>query len=58
MSQYTEQPVFTLGSIWQNIASREQTVKYCPPRDGNTENQLFQHHPTLEGNSGSNHNNS
>ena len=25
-------------------------MKYCPPREGNTENQLFLYHPTLEHN--------
>ena len=42
--------VFALGSIWQIIALRECTVKYCRPsweaRETNTENQLFQYHPT------------
>ena len=25
-------------------------MKYCPPREGNTENQLFQYYPTVEEN--------
>ena len=34
------------------------TVKYFPLRVGITENHLFQHHPTFEGNKEINHNDS
>ena len=34
------------------------TVKYFPLRERNTENHLFQHHPTFEGNTEINHNDS
>ena len=51
-------PYLPLGSIRQNIDPGECTVKYCPPKERNTKNQLFQYHPTLEGNTGSNHNDS
>ena len=33
--------------IWI-IAAREYTMKYCPLRKGNTENQLFQYYPLYD----------
>ena len=54
ISQYTKHPVLALGSIRQYIAPREYMVKYCPPREGYTENQLFQYHPTSESNTKNN----
>ena len=42
-------PVLILiWSILWNIAPREYTVKLCPPRERNTENDLFQYYPTFE----------
>ena len=32
------------------MAPRECTVKYCSPREGNTENQLIQYFQTLSDN--------
>ena len=56
LDKYTEHPVFALGSILWNIAPREWTVKYCPPREGNAEYQLFQYHPALKNNTNINYN--
>ena len=43
ISQYTEHFVF---SLWrQNITPRDRMVKYFPPREGNTKNQLYQYNP-------------
>ena len=47
---------FVLGSLLWNIALRECTVKYCPPRERNTENKLFQYYPNLKDNTEMNHN--
>ena len=48
ISQYPEYPVFTLGSILSNIATKECIMKYCHTGEGNGEKYLFQYHPTLE----------
>ena len=58
ISQYTEHPVFAIGSIMCNIAPRKCTLKYCPPREWNTENQLFQYYPSLEDDTEIDHNDS
>ena len=50
LTHYREHPILALRNTLQNMASMECTVKYCPPREGNTENQLFQYYPTLEDN--------
>ena len=42
----------------QNIVPRKGSVKYCPPREWNIDNKLYQYQPTFEGNTGSNPNDS
>ena len=44
---YTEHQVFTLRSILSDIAPRECTVKYYPPREDNTDNQLVKYYSTF-----------
>ena len=51
ISYYTKLLVCAQGSILWNIAPRECTVKYFPPREGSTENEIFQFHTSFEDNS-------
>ena len=41
LTVYTDHPVLAQGRILWNIALRECTVKYCPPREGTTENYYW-----------------